>query len=245
MSKKQIAAYNEAHAILSEAGIDYEHELMEMDDSITGNMLPRVRIEHRDNGKHRLYFDLGESYFDAESEIAIKENTLDGVIVAHQHIRALWKEGDVTPTCSAVDNLPNVAQPQAKNCSVCPHSAPGTGDCKPKIRLMVLTRNGKETIPVMFALSPTSIKHWNNHLRKLKRSGLPPIAVMTRFTLEDIKKNGYRWAEVKFDVNGIAPKDMLIAAADLRREYEEHLQHVNKVDFSDPGDRAPEQEVGF
>jgi len=243
-NQKQLKPFDQARAVLAEVGIDLETEIMELSENVNGNMLPRVRIEHRDNGKHRMYFDLGEDYFNGDNEVSIPSNRLEGVVVAYQQIRALWKEGDIVPTCSSVNEVPNVPEPLAPKCSACEHSLVGKGLCKPKVRLLLLTEVDGELQPVIFTLPPTSIKHWNSHLRRLKRSNLPPIVVNTVFTLEDIKKNGYRWAEVNVGINGVAPKDILIKAKALRDEYHEYLNRITESDFADAGDRI-EDEVGF
>jgi hypothetical protein len=92
--------------------------------------------------------------------------------------------------------------------------------------------------PFVLSLSPTSIKHWNLHKRKLKRSNLPVVAVNTVFKLEDIKKNSYRWAEVIFDINGIASMEMLSMAKQARDELEKVMHDISAKDFDDPGDKT-------
>ncbi|NQV34265.1 MAG: hypothetical protein HQ515_16340 [Phycisphaeraceae bacterium] len=86
-------------------------------------------------------------------------------------------------------------------------------------------------------LSPTSINHWSAHKKKLQRSNLPVVAVNTTFELEDVKKNGYRWAETKLGMDGIASKEMLIAARIARTELEEFTTKITQRDFDDAGDR--------
>jgi hypothetical protein len=92
--------------------------------------------------------------------------------------------------------------------------------------------------PFVFSLSPTSIKHWNQHKRKLKRSNLPVVAVNTVFKLEDIKKNSYRRAEVVFDINGIASMEMLSMAKQAREELNRIMQDITARDFDDAGDKT-------
>ena len=59
---------------LAEAGFDLNEELTQIETTSNGIDLPRIRIEHKDNGKHRMYIDYGESYLDDESqEIPIQE----------------------------------------------------------------------------------------------------------------------------------------------------------------------------
>jgi hypothetical protein len=86
-------------------------------------------------------------------------------------------------------------------------------------------------------LSPTSIKHWNAHKKKLQRSNLPVVAVNTTFELEDVKKNGYRWAEVKLGMSGIADRSTLVIARTARAELEELTKRITEADFSDSGDK--------
>ena len=88
-------------------------------------------------------------------------------------------------------------------------------------------------------LSPTSIKHWNAHKKKLQRSNLPVVAVNTTFELEDVKKNGFRWAEVSISMDGIASKELLIIARTSRTEFEALTKRITQSDFSDAGDKQP------
>jgi hypothetical protein len=229
--------YDEIRASLMAAGIDYDAELVELDQNVHGSFMPRVRIEHRDNGKHRMYFDLGEGYLDTDNEIPIPDDTLKCVVFAFQSIRAMWQEGEQVPICSAIEGRPVVAEPQAECCAQCKESLVGKGRCKPKVRLFVLTEIDNEIKPAVINLSPTSIKHWSTHLRKLKRSGLPVVAVNTVFSLEDIRKNGYRWAEMSIGIDGIAKRETLQLARQIREECLELMTVVNERDFSDPGDK--------
>jgi hypothetical protein len=87
-------------------------------------------------------------------------------------------------------------------------------------------------------LSPTSLKHWNAHKKRLKRSKLPVVAVNTVFTLEDVKKNSYRWAEVNIDVDGIVSRELLILAKKYRDEFNRLMGVVSEKDYDDPGDKV-------
>ena len=103
--------------------------------------------------------------------------------------------------------------------------------------MLLLTEVNGEIKPLIMNLSPTSIKHWNAHKKKLQRSNLPVVAVNTTFELEDVKKNGYRWAEVKLGMDGIASKELLILAKAARTELEEFTTRITHRDFDDAGDR--------
>lgn len=229
-----IIKLNEIQKTLAEAGFDLETEILNIQTNGSGIDLPRIRIEHKENGKHRLYIDHGENYLSNESqEEDIPGNSLKACIFAEQFIRALWDEGELLPRCSAVDAVPTVEDPVKENCKVCPESAMGS-QCKPKVRLWLLMDNR----PFIMNLSPTSLKHWNAHKKRLKRTKLPVVSVNTVFTLEDIKKNSYRWAEVNIDIDGIASKEMLLLAKQYRDELNRLMGVISEKDYDDPGDKG-------
>jgi len=225
---------------LSVAGWDMEKELEGLSTPSSSFELPRVRIEHKKSGKHNMYIDTGESYLDSESqEIDIAGNTLTGIVFAEQGIRALWEEGADVPLCSAIDGVPSGKEPLASSCNACEHGVIG-GACKPKARLFLLAEIDGKVTPLVFALSPTSIKHWNAHKKKLQRSNLPVVAVSTTFKTLDVKKGTYRWAEVKVGIDGIASKEMLMLAKQARDQFEEVTKLISSNDFADPGDTSVE-----
>ena len=199
---------------------------------------PRVRILHQTNGKHKMYIDHGESYFgeDGEQETPLPKG-LTGIVIQAQLIRALFNEGEHLPECAAVEGVPVVNRPLSDACLRCSESAIGKGRCKPKVRLFILTQTKGTPSLVVFPLSPTSIKRWKSHLRKLAKSGAPYFAVVTRFQLQDTAKNSYRWAEVKMDVERVVTKDELKQVRGLRDEFKARMKEVNDQDFNDPGDR--------
>jgi hypothetical protein len=235
--EQKIIVPDEVKQALSVAGWDLDKELDEMIVESSRLELPRVRIEHKSNGKHRMYIDVGESYLEPNSqEVAVPGNKLTAVVFAEQFIRALWKEGEEVPACSAIDDIPVGDETLSDSCKSCEHGAIG-GECKPKVRLLLLTDIGGEIKPLVINLSPTSIKHWQTHKKKLQRSNLPVVAMNTTFSLNDVKKNGYRWAEVIIDVNGIASKELLSFAKQARIDLQRIMFNIDDQDFSDPGDR--------
>lgn len=235
--EQQLIVPDEVKQALSVAGWDMDEELAGMAVETTQLELPRVRIEHKDSGKHRIYIDTGDSYIDSHSqEIEIPDNKLTAVVFAEQYIRAFWNEGVEVPACSAIDDIPVGDDPLSNSCKSCDHGVIG-GACKPKVRLLLLAKVDGEVKPLIMNLSPTSIKHWNAHKRKLTRSNLPLVAVNTTLELEDVKKHSYRWAEVKLGMDGIASKDMLIVAKTARTELEELTNRISNSDFDDDGDK--------
>jgi len=243
---KELAVIDATRKELMEAGFDYNSE---MDDlragNTTGLSLPRINIDHAKHGPHRLLIDFGESYDDSQQIEEINGAEFSGVIFAYQNIRALWTEGEKFPICSGVNGVVDkrIKSPVHPQCEGCPQSIIGIGKCKAKVRLWLLIRRPDGIKPFIFALPPTSIKHWRLHLRKLERTNLPVIAFNTRFGLTPVEKNSYKWAEASIGVDGPAPKDMLVVAKQAREELKRILETLSDKDFSDPGDRVrPDQE---
>ena len=88
MMENQMIESDAVKQALSVAGWDVRQELEELKTENLAIELPRVRIEHKDNGRHRMYIDHGESYLDIESqETKIPGNKLIGVVFAEQGIR--------------------------------------------------------------------------------------------------------------------------------------------------------------
>ena len=225
---------------LSVAGWDHQAELDGMAVETTQFELPRVRIEHKDSGKHRMYIDTGERYLESDSqEVDIPDNKLTAVVFAEQFIRAYWDKGRDIPLCSSINNRPIGPEVLSDGCKHCVHGAIGTS-CKPKVRLLLLAEIDGEVRPLIMNLSPTSIKFWNAHKKKLQRSNLPVVAVNTTFELEDVKKGSYRWATVKLGMDGIASKEMLMLAKQARDQFEEVTRQITERDYSDPGDTSVE-----
>ena len=238
--ENQMMIPDDVKQAMSIAGWDMEKEMEGLQAETSGFELPRVRIEHKKNGKHRMYIDSGESYLDDGSqEMDVPGNTLTGVVFAEQSIRALWQEGAEVPLCSGIEGHPMGKDPLANDCKRCEHGVIG-GACKPKSRLFILAEIDGEVKPLVFALSPTSIKHWNAHKKKLQRSNLPVVAANTTFSLEDVKKGTYRWAEVRVGIDGIASKEMLMLAKHARDQFEEVTRVISSHDFADQGDQTVE-----
>ena len=238
--ENQIIVPDDVRSAMSVAGWDMEKELEDQSTVSSGFELPRVRIDHQKSGKHRLFVDTGESYLDDVSqEVDIPDNKLTGIVFAEQSIKALWEEGAEVPKCSAIDSAPMGKEPLADSCNHCEHGVIG-GVCKPKVRLFLLAEIEGEVKPLVFALSPTSIKHWNAHKKKLHRSNLPVVAVNTTFELMDVKKGTYRWAEVKAGVDGVVSKELLMLAKQARDQFEEVTRVISSHDYSDPGDQNVE-----
>ena len=236
--EQQMIVLDEVKQALSVAGWDIEKEMDDMAVESLQMELPRIRIEHKLNGNHRLFIDSGDTYLKESQELDILDNKLTAVVFASQFLRAYWQEGAERPVCSAIDDVPISEDSLADSCKHCEHSVIG-GACKPKIRLLLLAEIDGDIKPFIMNLSPTSISKWQSHKRKLTRSNLPVVAVNTTFELEDVKKNGYRWSTVKFGMCGVASKQMLVIAKAARTEHEKYTKRISQSDFDDAGDKQP------
>ncbi len=220
--------------------LDIDTELQEMMDGIE-TQPPRVRIEHSSSGRHRMFIDMGDSY-DEETvnQIDLPGNTITGIVCYAQSLKALWAQNESVPRCASVDNHPTVDESISGNCKSCPEGRIGSGRCKAKVRLLLLTwLDAEKPTLLVFNLSPTSIKHWRNHVSKLARSKSPYIAVHTKFELSDVIKNSFRWAEVLMDVDRVVTQEELDAASAICDQYKSQLAEVSERDYDDPGDKQP------
>ena len=200
--------------------------------------LPRLRIEHNEDGKHRFYIDYGESYLKGNKQFTfIRSSEIKAIVFEEQYVRAFWREDEPHPRCYAIDDTILSTEPLSATCEQCHESIPGFGACKPKVRLFVLLLIKKELQPMVLSLSPTSIKPWREHQLRLKRSGLPPVAVITTFALEDMVNDGFRWARVQVGIRGIVSREHLLQAKQAQQDIARLKNRVILQDFSEAGDR--------
>jgi len=228
--------------ILEELGAtdwDVTQELEILKQRIKKEDLPRIRIDHRDDGKHRFFVDYGESYIKGDKQVAfLRVTELKAIVFEEQQVRAFWQEDEDHPRCYAIDDSILSTEPLSASCEQCSESIPGFGACKPKVRLFVLPLiKNREMQPMVLSLSPTSIKPWRDHQLRLKRSGLPPVAVITTFGLEDTVNDSFRWARVQVGIRGIVSREHLILARKAQQGIGSIKNRVILQDFSEAGDR--------
>jgi hypothetical protein len=60
---------------------------------------------------------------------------------------------------------------------------------------------------------------------------------VTRFTLQDVQKNGFRWAEVKPEIVRLVTEKELTVVREIRVQAKDLDHHVEARDYEDPGDR--------
>ena len=222
---------------------DIIRELGELDSRVKERDLPRLRIEHHKQGKHRFYLDFGESYMEGDKQYTyLGVKTLPAIVFAEQQIRALWNQDEDTPRCYSIDDQVMASAPISDSCQRCPESIRGAGACKPKVRLFILPLLKKWRQAMVMSLSPTSIKPWREHQLRLHRSGLPPVAVVTTFELEDLQTEDFRWARVIVGIRGIASKANLLEARNAGQSILSLKHRLGAMDFGESGDRKPAEE---
>ena len=229
---------------LSAANWDVTQELEILETRINKQDLPRIRIDHHEDGKHRFYIDYGESYVKGDKQVAfLRVTELKAIVFEEQQVRAFWREDEDHPRCYAIDDQILSTEPMSPSCSQCPESIPGFGACKPKVRLFVLPLiKNREMQPMVASLSPTSIKPWREHQLRLKRSGLPPVAVITTFGLEDTANDSFRWARVQVSIRGVVSREHLLLAKQAQQGVARLKNRVILQDFSEAGDRIEKSE---
>ena len=217
MIKVSKAALDSALEQLRETGWDIDKELQRLELQIEKFDIPRLRIDHNEDGKHRFFIDRGESYLAEDKQfVFLKHQTLPVLVLAEEKVRALWLEGQEQSRCAAVDEVIYSKEPLATACEHCPESLPGVGACKPGVRLYVLPLIKRRSRLMIFNISPSSIRLWRDHQLRLARSGIPEIAVITTFELMDTQTEDYRWARVEVGIREIVSKPQLKKALEAR-----------------------------
>ena len=217
MIKVAKAALDIALEHLAETGWDIDNELKRLELHRLEYDLPRLRIDHHAEGKHRFYIDRGESYLSEDKQnLFLKHQTMPVIVLEEQNVRALWLEGQEKSRCAAVDGIIYSKEPMATACDHCQESIPGVGMCEPGVRLYVVPLIKRRSRPMVFNISPSSIGLWKGHQLRLARSGIPQIAVITTFELMDTQTEDYRWARVEVGIREIVTKPQLQKALEAR-----------------------------
>ncbi len=219
MKKVSKVALDRALGQLNETGWDIDKELRRLEQQVEKVDIPRLRIEHREDGKHRFFIDKGESYLTEDKQfVFLKNQVLPMIVFAEQKLRVLWIEGQEKSRCAAVDDVIYSNDPLAANCEHCPEALPGVGACRPGVRLYVLPLIKRRSRAMVFNISPSSIRGWREHQLRLSRSGIPQIAVVTTFELLDTQTDTYRWARVEVGIRELVSKPQLQKALDARSQ---------------------------
>jgi hypothetical protein len=229
MIKVSKAALDSALEQLSETGWDIDKELQRLELQIEKIDIPRLRIDHHEDGKHRFFIDRGESYLTEDKQfVFLKHRIMPVIVLQEQNVRALWLEGQEQSRCAAVDGVIYSKEPISPSCDQCPESLPGVGTCKASVRLYVLPLIKRRSRPMVFNISPSSIRLWRDHQLRLGRSGIPPIAVVTTFELMDTQAEEYRWARVEVGFREIVSKPQLQKALDARVQLAEKYPRLTE-----------------
>lgn len=227
MEQNELVKRDELMAQAQEMGIDFEQEMQETAEGIL--IRPAlVKWETPKTGDPSFYLEMGASLL-SESNLVPLDQPLSAVVCLHQDARVWFSPGSKIPRCAAVRGIPakSIREPQSETCASCPMSAFGS-ECKPTEHLYLhLLAPGEvsEKYPVvMMILPPTSIKRWKKYAAKLVRSQIPAIMAHTQITLERVDDEGYTWAETEFAFAGVAPKEAILIAKQVKSEYEKYTK---------------------
>ena len=159
---------------------------------------------------------------------------ITGVIVFYHPARARWETDEISntpPVCSSMDGqTPIDYATRGVVCANCPynvwHSTEDGGrkkDCKETRFLYLLQPDAM--LPDILVLPPTSIKAFRRYLTKLSRQMIPYNRVITKVTLEIVKKK-FVYPEARFAPGPrLSDKDWAyigpIAEA-IKTQYERH-----------------------
>ena len=232
MIKVSKVALDSALEQLSEIGWDIDKELQRLELQIEKFDIPRLRIDHNEDGKHRFFIDRGESYLAEDKQFAfLKHRTMPVIVLLEQNVRALWLEGEEQSRCAAVDGIIYSKEPVSSNCAQCPESLLGVGACRPGVRLYVLPLIKRRSRPMVLNISPSSIRLWRDHQLRLARSGIPEIAVITTFELMDTRTEDYRWARVEVGIREIVSKPQLQKALSAREHISSLIPRLGEKTF--------------
>ena len=123
--------------------------------------------------------------------------TLSGVIIARQPVRAYWQHacdeggGGAPPDCSSMDSLYGVGDPGG-DCSECPLNVFGSGKdngkaCRQITRLFVLTEGNM--LPVLMPLPPSAFKACQRYVWGLAAKVVTAWQVQTSISLRQEKSS--------------------------------------------------------
>lgn len=112
--------------------------------------------------------------------------------VARIYYEEKYEEGSQDkPTCYSNDGITpedDAEEKQAKQCKVCPHSQWGSritdsgkkGKACSEVKRLAVAEPGYEDDPMLLRVPPTSLRNWDDYLRKLAKKGFNPSMLMTK-----------------------------------------------------------------
>lgn len=240
--EKQIAVIGDDGGDFLKALAEYGDEFADVietsqeESDKTRAALPMAKVEHSKTGKHAFYIEVGEDV------IVDGLKTLEGFVVAQNYMREFYTEdGDLI--FLEIDNDVRISPDDAKN----PHTFEQVyGKPKGKIRLFLLVvgEDGKVE-RIKFKIPGTSIRNWQDAVRKLKRAKIPMIASKCVFTLEDVKDNDYRYAKIcpNFTAS-LAPKAVLEASREWKLDLDKFKKESDEVVAPVAGDTPKAEKLG-
>lgn len=112
--------------------------------------------------------------------------------VARTYYADKYEEGSKDkPLCYSNDGVvpaDDAEEKQAKKCAICVHSQWGSritdngkkGKACSEVKRLAVAEPGYEDDPMLMRIPPTSLRNWDDYLRKLAKKGLNPSMVVTK-----------------------------------------------------------------
>lgn len=144
--------------------------------------------------------------------------------VARTYYATNYEEGsNEAPDCYSNDGVrpaPDAEDPQSKQCATCPHSQWGSritengkkGKACSEVKRLAVAEPGDEENPMMLRVPPTSLKNWDEYVRKLGKKGANPSMVVTRIGFDHSVSHQL----LTFKPVGFITDEMAEAVADVR-----------------------------
>lgn len=133
---------------------------------------------------------------------------LEGIIIHQRDTRAYWEKnideggGGQPPDCASEDGYTGVGKPGG-NCAECPMNKWGTekkagrGKACKELKIVYVLPKGRQFLPYVFILPPTSLKPMQNYFLGLASEGIRSDTVRTRFRLKEaVNQGGTKYAQV-------------------------------------------------
>jgi hypothetical protein len=231
MTKNEVTKYTEQEKLLQEMGM-----LDDESDYKPAPSFPRLKIDidkvTKDGKNSKFYLLDNEEVTELGKSIEVRP-------VYSQRTNALFRDGSDELVCSAINGIPNSAEPKSPTCATCQYGQ-FKGECKPKVRLFCIIKINGEWIPTVTNITTSSIKHWDKFCRRLdgnKPRALKYWYVEAKATLLHMTKSSFIWDEVEWTDEQLTPVDVLKEVAAARKDLIPAVGEVDAGDYTEKGDR--------
>lgn len=230
------------------AGMDldtFEILLKENMEGLEHPEFPIIKILHAGALLFQLPFDEGEPK---------QVKGFQAQILLHQRVNAYWEKsydetgGGVPPNCASLDGISNLV---GVDCLNCPHNqfgseilkdgSKGKGKaCKNMMRIFI--RIGKDLLPSLLVVPPTSLKAYNAYAVKLTQKAKPLITVLTKFSLESAQnKTGIKYSKLVCVMEEVLDEISIKGGMTLRKMYDVHMKQ-KPIEATEASPEEPSEE---